>query len=213
MPAATAVSERRHRMSAEERRKNLIDATIETLARHGAQGASLRRVCQLEGVAPGLANHFFDGWHDMILTAYAALTDRFEQDLAGVLSKERNDPRKALHSAIDLHFSDRWLTSRNADAYIAIWSLSRTEVDLRARMTAHYGRTRGLLTGALETYADAANRHVDVSDLSDGFLIYLNGLWMEMILNPGHIDRDRAVALARQWLDRFVPENPNDRGQ
>ena len=49
------------RAAPEDRRGDLVEATLRCLARDGHEGVSVRRVATEAGVSAGLVNHHFDG--------------------------------------------------------------------------------------------------------------------------------------------------------
>ena len=64
------------------RRQSLIEATARCLAKHGAQGISVRAICAEAGVSPGLLRHYFTGINDAIAEAYHWTGSRVETALA-----------------------------------------------------------------------------------------------------------------------------------
>ena len=88
---------RRFRREGEERRRQaLIAATLDLIARGGAQAATVRAIAERAGVTPGLIRHYFDGKEVLILAAYRALMDRLTADAAAVLAGAPDDPRARL---------------------------------------------------------------------------------------------------------------------
>jgi AcrR family transcriptional regulator len=188
------------RLTADERRRRLIEATILVLARDGVQGAGVRSVCRELGVAPGLVTHFFGGWRGLLTAAYRHLQSRFQDEFDAALAAPAPSAADRIAALIDWFFTPRWLDDVYAGAHVALWALSRSETDLRAIMTEFYGRQRDGLARAVAAMAAEQGAEVAAADLADAMLLFLNGLWMEMILNPGHIPAERGRRLAEAWF-------------
>ncbi|MBN9550954.1 MAG: TetR family transcriptional regulator, partial [Alphaproteobacteria bacterium] len=62
-----APSRRKFRREGEERRRqDLIDATLDSVAEHGLQGATLRTIALRAGVTAGLIRHYFPGKEELL---------------------------------------------------------------------------------------------------------------------------------------------------
>lgn len=55
----------------DQRRVELMEATLRVIASHGIESASVRRIAAEADVTPGLIRHYFDAKEDLICAAYA----------------------------------------------------------------------------------------------------------------------------------------------
>ncbi len=101
---------RRQRLSAEQRREQLIRATVAVISRLGYQNASLAAVAAEAGMSKGLLWHYFaDGEELMEATARATLIN-LRETVAADLDLSAPIPqviRAAIHRAAALHQSHR----------------------------------------------------------------------------------------------------------
>ena len=70
------------RLSQDQRRRDLLEATLSCVAQHGLAGASVRRVAEAAGVSPGLIRHHFGTKDDMVRAAYAYMMGQLTSDIA-----------------------------------------------------------------------------------------------------------------------------------
>ena len=93
-----AMNERRkfRREGEERRRQDLIDATLDSVAEHGLEGASLRTIALRAGVTAGLIRHYFPGKEELLQEAYAALMGRMTEQAKAALLMENASPRQRL---------------------------------------------------------------------------------------------------------------------
>ncbi|RUW96955.1 TetR family transcriptional regulator, partial [Mesorhizobium sp. M8A.F.Ca.ET.059.01.1.1] len=52
------------------RRQDLIEATLDSVAEYGLQGATLRTIALRAGVTAGLIRHYFPGKEELLQEAY-----------------------------------------------------------------------------------------------------------------------------------------------
>ncbi len=199
MPTTSQESAKRQRLAPEDRRRALIAATIQTLGEEGAKGTTLRQTCKRAGVAPGLISHFFGSWHDLLLTAYDSLTGAFTVDVTAIQQNNALGQSQKLDHLIRLFFSEDWTSNKNGDAYVALWALSRTEVDLQERMSRHHEELHSQITAILTGLTDTP------AELADELILQLNGIWMDMILNPSRLSPEKAHSIAVAWTERLIP--------
>jgi TetR/AcrR family transcriptional repressor of bet genes len=68
---------RKFRREGEERRRHdLIEATLDCVAEHGIEGATLRAIAVRAGVTAGLIRHYFPGKEELLQAAYATIVER-----------------------------------------------------------------------------------------------------------------------------------------
>ena len=92
------MNERRkfRREGEERRRQDLIDATLDSVAEHGLEGASLRTIALRAGVTAGLIRHYFPGKEELLQEAYMALMGRMTEQAKAALVMEDASPRQRL---------------------------------------------------------------------------------------------------------------------
>jgi AcrR family transcriptional regulator len=193
------------RLKPEERRGQLIEATLASLARDGAQGAGLRGVCRDLQVSPSLVNYFFGGWNDLLLAAYRRLADRAVLEYDEIGRSTQISPRERLRRLIARNVSDGWLSDAVVGAYLALWDLSRTAPGLKAEFTRLHRKRRRIVAGLFAELAPARTRR-ELDLLAAAFIVLLDGFWLELGLNPGNIPRRRAVEMCRLWIENNLPE-------
>jgi AcrR family transcriptional regulator len=100
----------RQRLSADQRRRQIIEATVRVLARDGYQRASVSAIVAEAGVSKGLVWHYFTDRDDlMALTARQTLVD-LRDDVAAELDLSADVPtvvRAAVRGAAQLHLTHR----------------------------------------------------------------------------------------------------------
>lgn len=206
LPSATG-RPRQRRLKPDERRGQLVEATLSCLARHGAQGAGLRQVCRDLRVAPSLVNYFFGSWKDLLLSAYRLLEGRALDEYQEI-GRAPGSARERLRALIERNVSPGWLSDEVVGAYIALWELSRTLPELKAEFTRFHHARRRIVSRLLAELAGKPRSTRDTDLMAAGFVVFLDGLWLELGLNPGNVPPSHAIQMCRIWIDTNFPERP-----
>ena len=85
-------------------------------------------------------------------------------------------------------------------AHIALWDLSRTMPALKADFARFHKRRRRLVAAIFDRLAAEYGLAADSGVAAAGFVVFLDGLWLELGLSPGSIPRPQAVAMCESWI-------------
>ncbi|MFO1036338.1 MAG: TetR family transcriptional regulator C-terminal domain-containing protein [Geminicoccaceae bacterium] len=196
----------RLRLRHDERRDRLVAGTLACLARHGAKGAGVRQLCRDLGVAPSLVAHFFAGWSDLLQAAYDALAERYLHGLHEAATRPAS-PRDRLQAMIAWTLSPEELADETIGAYVALWALSRTDVDLKARFAGFHATRRALFAPAIGALAAERGVTVDADAIAASLVVVLDGFWLDLGLSPGTIPTEDAQAMALAWVDMHLSKS------
>jgi AcrR family transcriptional regulator len=191
-----------HRARPEDRRADLVDATIACLAEHGQAGASVRRIAARAGVSAGLVNHHFDGIEALIAAAYEELSN---QVLGRVLARvaEETEPRRRLSAYFSANFSDAVLDPGLLKVWVVFWSmLPHAEPLRRIQRRTWTDYRRSLETIIAECVPSSVA--FDAAGISLGLAALMDGLWLQWGLDPGSYRPDDAVALCEAFADDAI---------
>jgi TetR/AcrR family transcriptional repressor of bet genes len=194
---------RARRQAPDERRQALLDVTIACLAQLGPRATTGREICRQAGVSHGLLRHYFDNPDNLLLEAYQDICDRFLARVDSEIGQAEDDPRFALDRMFATLFSEEWASSDVFGAWIAFWTLVRTNPDFAAVGEDHNRRLGALLAAALTRLPETPGR-MPIADIAAILLAVMDGLWLDFCLSPGRASRERAIDLCRATLHRLV---------
>ena len=185
------------RESADNRREALIAACGRCLARHGAQGTSVRAICVEAGVSPGLLRHYFDGIDALIAATYIATGARVASALNMAVEAAGGDPHARLIAFVNANFRPPIADADLLATWLAFWSLARSDRIIgKIHDDIYAGNRRDieqLITPCLAAPANARLAAVGLTALIDG-------LWLEVSLGNAPFTADEAEALAERWV-------------
>jgi TetR/AcrR family transcriptional repressor of bet genes len=194
----------RSRLPHDARRRLIIETTLSCLARHGAEGTSLRLVCREMKVAPSLVTHFFAGWHDLLTATYGLLAERFITQLAPILARDFPTARARMDAVIRYYLGIDGAGANTMGANIAFWQLSRSVIDLKTAFGRFLADRQCMLRDVLAGLAVESGANIALDDMTACLILMMDGLWLEMSLNPGGIAEQRALQMCWAWIDAVI---------
>ncbi|HWW56009.1 MAG TPA: TetR family transcriptional regulator C-terminal domain-containing protein [Sphingopyxis sp.] len=195
----TAARQAFTRESADARRADLIEATAAVLAEHGLAGTNVRAICAKAGVSSGLLRHYFAGIDDLVAATYAATSDRMDAIFAGAVEAAGSEPRARLLAYLTASFRPPVTDPELLGAWTAFWALSRNDARMAGIHAESYAGYRERL-GELLTACGAA----DAGRLAIMLTAMVDGLWLELSLDPGSFGAEAAVAMIERAVAALV---------
>ncbi|WP_429227666.1 transcriptional regulator BetI [Inquilinus ginsengisoli] len=187
------------------RRRALIEATARCLAERGHAATSVRDVCARAGVSPGLVRHYFGGIDALIAETYRSIGSHVAETLVIALNAADATPEARLRAFIDASFRPPVLDPDLLSIWLSFWALVRRDEAIRQIHRDVYAAYRRRLEGLI---AEAAgSRPVDTALAALAFTAMLDGLWLELCLDPSVFTPDDAVRIANGWVDGLLSGN------
>lgn len=189
------------RETADVRRHDLVEAACRVLAVQGVAGASVRAICAEAGVSPGLLRHYFEGVDALIAAAYEAVGDRIDAALEAAVAAAGPAPRARLSAYLAASFQPPVLDPQLLATWLAFWSLVKVD----PRIGAIHQRSYAAYRARLEELLGACAPGLDARLAAIGLTAVVDGLWLELCLDPSVFTPAEAEAIADRllggWLD------------
>lgn len=190
------------REAADVRRVALIEATCAALAEAGLAGISVRSICARAGVSPGLLRHYFAGIDDLVCAAYAATSARMDAIFDAAIDAAAPDPSARLYAYLTASFRPPVTDPALLGSWTGFWALARTNARAAQIHRAGYAAYRARLAGLLEACGLAPNQ---AAREAIALTALVDGLWLELVLDPATFGSKGAIAILEQALATFSP--------
>ena len=191
------------RQDLEVRRRALIAATLQSLAAGGLGAVSVRDVAARAGVSIGLVRHHFGSFGALLVEAYRHTTVEIDGALAKAVEAAGPDPRRRMDAFLAASFAPGIVDRDLLSAWLGFWGLVRSDpkaAALHAQAYAAYRTRIAALLGDLRPGCSA-------TDLAHGAIALsalLDGLWLELCLDPTTFSPQDAIGMTRRWVDGFL---------
>jgi TetR/AcrR family transcriptional regulator, transcriptional repressor of bet genes len=188
----------------EVRKRKLIDATAQCLAEFGHAGTSVRAVAAKANVSPGLVAHHFKGIDDLIVATYDHVGRQVAEALTEAMETALDDSESKLRAFIEASFKPPVLDRDLLAIWLSFWSLVRRDPGVRKVHKKVYTDYRRRLEELIADVAGARRVKIDAHLAALGFTAMLDGLWLELCLDPTTFSREDALRIAHAWVDDLV---------
>ncbi|HET6160264.1 MAG TPA: TetR family transcriptional regulator C-terminal domain-containing protein [Dongiaceae bacterium] len=188
----------------EVRKRKLIEATAECLAEFGHAGTSVRAVAAKANVSPGLVAHHFKGIDELIVATYDYVGARVAEALTRAMDSAPDEAESKLRAFIEASFKPPVLDRDLLAIWLSFWSLVRRDPGVRKVHKKVYADYRRRLEQLIADIAGARRIKIDAHLAALGFTAMLDGLWLELCLDPTTFSREDALRIAHAWVDDLV---------
>ncbi len=195
--AEIAAEDVRRRAPEDVRRRQLIEATIESLADNGFNATTLSQIARRAGVSPGLVAHYFGDKDGLLEATLRHLAGRIGRAVAQRLSRARH-PRERLVAVIDANLAPEEFDRRSCTVWLAFWGQVLHSERLRRVQKVYQGRMISNLAHPLRGLASREEaRRIAIS-----IAAVIDGLWLRSTLSAtDETDSATARAIATAFID------------
>ena len=184
-------------LSRDERRKQLFEATLATIAECGFSHTTLTEVARRAGLSHGLVLFHFETKEKLLVETLDYLSDEYRTNWQSALSASGPAPEQKLAALIDADFSPQVCQPSRVNSWSAFWGESQS----RPLYLSNCGANDALYIRTLEDVCAGMNAahgyKIDPARAARLIRITIEGTWLEMmtLLNP----YDEREAKATVW--------------
>ncbi len=194
--------------SREERRQQLIDATMKCIAHKGMGGMTLGDVAGEAGLSQGIVNLHFESKENLLKETLRYLADEYKTQFNKAL--EMAGPRAAdkLRALMELDLRPSICDRRKISVWFAFWSEVKSRPVYRKicdESDRYYEAVIENLCAELIAEGDYDN--VTASSVAVALNAMTNGLWLSYLISPKTFDRQSATSAINQYLHSVFPKH------
>jgi betaine-aldehyde dehydrogenase len=182
------------------RRRQLIEATIETMAEAGFSATTLASIGQQAKLSPGLIAHYFDDKDGLLEATLRSLSSRLSKAVSARLKAARG-PRERVQAVIEATLAPEEFDARTCSTWLAFWGEVIHSKRLKRVQNVYQRRMLSDLTHALKRIVPAG----DATRIAVGLAALIDGLWLRAALSsPPETDSRAARGIASAYVDSEI---------
>ncbi len=198
--------------SREHRRQQLIEATIECLAKRGYAQTTLTDVAMLAGVSHGLVNFHFETKEKLLTETLLYLAAEYRENWLAALAAAPPSPAAQINALILADFNEKICTPSKLSAWCSFWG----EVQSRPIYQEKCGAFDQFYTERLQELcaqliAEGGYAH-DPARAARVLRITSEGLWLDPIFMAVAYSREEALHTAYLCAAALFPRHFNASG-
>ncbi len=198
----------------EFRKQQLIDSTIESIAKRGFSDTTLADVADGAGLSRGIVNFHFTSKEQLLIETLQMLAEEYKEVWMRALAKAGDSPAQRLIAMIACDFEPAICNRKKIAVWYAFWGEAKsrpTYLKLCADRDKMYAEA--MLTVCRDVIESGAYQGLDADMVAHGMSGLTDGLWLDYLTDPKSFDRERAKATAFLFLSAIFPRHVSPKGE
>ena len=197
----------RRKASKEVRRRQLIEATIDSIAERGLAATTMANVADGAGLSRGIVNFHFESKEKLLAETLRHLSETYESHWREALGAAAPNAAARLWAIIEADFHRKVCNRRT----IATWIGLRLEYRFRPIYKRICGHPDEAYTATIKDLCGELIREggydVDTEQIATSIDGMTEGLWLNILVEPEWITRKSAHAAAAANLAAIFPKH------
>lgn len=186
------------------RKQQLIDATLESVEKHGLQGTTISSISKLAGVSTGIISHYFGGKGGLIKGTTIYLLEQLRQDFLTQFHDQKPSALERINFIINANFSTAQSSNKAAISWLSFWVLSMHSEELSQLQKVNHARLSSNLRFAFKDLVIPEH----VTRCTNILAAQIDGQWLRCALSHSSeamfaVAADECKALASQLIKQY----------
>ena len=177
-----AVRKAFRREGEDQRRRELVEATLACIAALGLEHTTVREIAVRAGVTPGLIRHYFSSKDELVLAAYRHHVETMTAASRKAVAEAGGDPVAQLAAFVSANLSPPILDPSNLSLWASFVTTVRTDTLMADVHREGYQGYRSAAEQLLQRAAEKSGIEVtgaQVRNLGIALNAIIDGLWLE----------------------------------
>lgn len=206
--AAEKIRPGRRKMTREQRREQLIKATIRSIAKRGLAETTMADVTREAGLSMGIINLHFQSKYRLFEDTLRYLSDEYEAACYAAMGKAGSEAVAKLRALVNLDFSPKVCERKKLSVWFAFWGEAKSRPTYLQICAKNDRRYEKMVTDLCQEIIDEGGYHsVTARSIANGLSALVNGLWLDLLMTPEDIDRDSARDICLSYLAQAFPRH------
>jgi TetR/AcrR family transcriptional regulator, transcriptional repressor of bet genes len=187
-----------------ERRRDLQEAAIRSIAAKGFAAVTVAMICEEAGFSRGLIGHYFKGKDDLLLEAIQGVSSELADANRRAAKAAGKDPIERLHAVVKSSFSPPGFTREKVLVWVALAGNAPWSPQLATIYRDLWRDYRSGIAGLIKRAAQARGVAVDADLAALTFSQVIEGFWVGWAADPVAVDKARAEKACHDLVDRML---------
>jgi TetR/AcrR family transcriptional repressor of bet genes len=201
-------SEKKGRKASKEtRRQQLIEATIDSLARRGYSETTMADVADGAGLSRGIVNFHFESKEKLLVATLQHMADEYAQHWRAALKKAGDDPARQLLALTAADFDRSICTKRKLGAWCAFWGEAKSRPTYQALCGARDAAYQNVFIELCRSLKASGGYDFEPVATALALSAMLEGLWLRLTMGTEDVTREAALKTATEFLAAVFPKH------
>ena len=194
--------------SREQRREQLVVATMKCIARKGMSSTTLGDVAKEAGLSQGIVNLHFKSKDNLLKETLHQLADEYKRKFTKALEKSGPDAAEQLRSVLLLNLRPSIIDRQKIAVWFAFWGEVKSHPTYRKicdERDRFYDSAIVDLCGKI--IAEGKYDNLSPATVALSLTSMTDGMWLSALINPRAFDRNVAADAIEEMLRNFFPRH------
>ncbi len=206
-PEKGETEKRSRKASKEVRRLQLIEATIDSLAKRGYSDTTMADVADGAKLSRGIVNFHFESKEKLLVATLQHMYDEYAAHWRAALEKAGEDPASRLQALVAADFDRAICNKRKLAAWCAFWGEAKSRPTYQALSGARDKAYQGTIVELCSRLKEDAGYAYEPEAVALALSAMLEGLWLRLMMGAHDVSRETALAGANAFLASAFPRH------
>jgi TetR/AcrR family transcriptional repressor of bet genes len=199
--------------SKEVRRQQLIEATIDVMARKGYSGTTMLDVAKAAGLSSGIVNFHFETKEKLLVETLKYLADEYRANWHKALDAAGNDPAEQLKALLFSDFNPEICSPRKLAAWCAFWAEAQSRPTYLEHCGSNDEEYSAIVLDLCKAIIRKGRYQLSPELIGRALDALLEGLWLDLMTMAQPYSLDDAKQTIAACLHAFFPKHYPPAGQ
>jgi TetR/AcrR family transcriptional repressor of bet genes len=205
-------SKRRRKGSREERRIQLIEATIEVLAQNGYARTTQTEVARKAGLSHGLVSFHFATKEKLLAETLAFIAEEYRQNWVGALEAAPPDAARQLDALLRADFNPQICTQARLYAWCTFWGEAQSRPIYQQSCGSNDQEYIEVMEGICTRLCAEQGSPFDPILVARMLRVAVEGVWLDMITMTNPYSAEEGLRSVHTCATAFFPAVFCDKG-
>ncbi len=207
-PPRKGDAEKRGRKASKEvRQQQLIEATIDSLAKRGYSETTMADVADGAGLSRGIVNFHFESKDKLLVATLQYMADEYAAHWRAALTKAGEDPAHQLRALVAADFDRSICNKRKLAAWCAFWGEAKSRPTYQALCGARDAAYQKIFIDLCATLKESGGYAYEPQVIALVLSAMLEGLWLRLMMGTEDVTRESALQAANAFLSAAFPKH------
>jgi TetR/AcrR family transcriptional repressor of bet genes len=193
--------------SKDVRRQQLIEATIDVMARKGYAGTTMADVAKAAGLSSGIVNFHFDTKENLLVDTLRALAEEYRANWHAALDSAGPQPADRLKAILWADFNPEICTPRKLAAWCAFWAEAQSRPTYLEHCGSNDEEYSAIVLDLCTRIISAGRYRHDPRHIARGLDALLEGLWLDLMTMANPYSLEEAKSTIQACLHAYFPRH------
>lgn len=203
---------RSRKQSKEVRRHQLIEATIDSLAKRGYAETTMADVADGAGLSRGIVNFHFESKEKLLVATLQFMADEYAAHWRAALEQAGDSPAGQLSALVAADFDRSICNKRKLAAWCAFWGEAKSRPTYQALCGSRDAAYQNVVTELCHRLKQEGGYEFDHKAIALALAAMLEGLWLRLMMGAEEVTRESALNAANAFLASVFPRHYGSAG-